>query len=365
MGIPLIQQVRIGAYLVKQHLLRREKYPLVLMLEPLLQCNLACSGCGKIAHPPQVLKQRMTVADALRAVEDCGAPVVSIAGGEPLIHQEMPEMVRAIMARRRFVYLCTNAMLLHKKIDDYEPSPYFTFSVHLDGNRERHDASVRHVGAYDRTVANIRMAVERGFRVTINCTLFAGENPDEVAEFFDDVMSLGVEGITISPGFSYERAPGQDRFLSRQVSKELFRGIFRHWKARGRSWTFNQSSLFLDFLAGNRDYRCTAWSNPTYNIFGWQRPCYLLDDGGFVPTFQELMEATPWERFGTGRNPKCDNCMAHCGYEGTAVGDTFRRPLEALRVARRGPTTEGPMVPDPPVEYVERPPTRLPVRMAG
>jgi len=365
MGIPLVQQARIGAYLVTQHLLRRERYPLVLMLEPLLQCNLACSGCGKIAHPPQVLKQRMGLEAALRAVDECGAPVVSIAGGEPLIHQEMPEMVRAIMARKKFVYLCTNAMLLHKKIDDYEPSPYFTFSIHLDGRRERHDASVRHVGAYDRTVANIRTAVERGFRVTINCTLFAGEDPDEVAEFFDEVMAMGVEGITISPGFSYDRAPGQDRFLSRRTSRELFRGIFRHWKERNRSWAFNQSSLFLDFLAGNQDYRCTAWSNPTYNIFGWQRPCYLLDDGGYVPTYRELMETTDWERYGTGKNPRCDNCMAHCGYEGTAVGDTFRHPLAALRVSRRGPATEGPMVPDPPIEYTERPPTRLPVRMAG
>ncbi len=365
MGIPLVQQARVGAYLVKQHLLRRERYPLVLMLEPLLQCNLACAGCGKIAHPPQVLKQRMTVETALRAVDECGAPVVSIAGGEPLIHQEMPEMVRAILQRKRFVYLCTNAMLLHKKIDDYEPNPSFTFSIHLDGNRERHDASVRHVGAHDRTVANIRLAVERGFRVTINTTLYAGEDPDEVAEFFDEVMSLGVEGITLSPGFSYERAPGQGRFLSRRASKELFRGIFRHWKARGLSWTFNQSSLFLDFLAGNRDYRCTAWSNPTYSIFGWQRPCYLLDDGGYVPTFAELMETTPWDAYGTGRNPRCDNCMAHCGYEGTAVRDTFRRPLEALAVARRGPDTERPMVPEPAVEYTERPPTRLPVRLAG
>ncbi len=365
MGIPLIQQARIGAYLVKQHLTRREKYPLVLMLEPLLQCNLACAGCGKIAHPPQVLKRRMSVGDAVAAVEECGAPVVSIAGGEPLIHQEMPEMVRAIVARKRFVYLCTNALLLHKKIDDYEPSVYFTFSIHLDGLGERHDQSVRHPGAYDRVVKNIRLALDRGFRVTINTTLFVGEDPDEVAEFFDEVMAMGVEGITISPGFSYERAPGQDRFLSRRASKELFRGIFRHWKERGRSWAFNQSSLFLDFLAGNQDYRCTAWSNPTYNIFGWQRPCYLLDDGGYVRTFDELMDSTPWGQWGTGRNPKCDNCMAHCGYEGTAVNDTFRHPLTALKVALRGPDTEGPMVPDPPVEYVDRPPTRLPIRQAS
>ena len=365
MGVPLIQQLRVGSYLIKQKLLRRRRYPLVLMLEPLFQCNLACAGCGKIAHPDDILKRRLTVADALQAVDECGAPVVSIPGGEPLIHDEMPEIVAGIIERKVFVYLCTNALLLGRKIDDYRPSPYFTWSIHLDGNRERHDASVCQEGVYDRAVAAIRLALDRGFRVTINCTLFTGEDPDEVAAFFDEVMAMGVEGITISPGYSYSLAPQQDVFMGRRESKELFRDIFRRGRENGRRWRFNQSSLFLDFLAGNRDYRCTPWSNPTYNVFGWQRPCYLLVEEGYASSFAELMEDTEWERYGTGRNPKCDNCMAHCGYEGTAVDDTFRHPLAALQVARRGPATEVPMVPDPPIEYVDRGDRELPVKQAG
>jgi len=365
MGVPLVQQLRVGSYLVKQKLLRRRRYPLVLMLEPLFQCNLACSGCGKIAHPDDILKRRLTVSDALRAVDECGAPLVSIPGGEPLIHDEMPEIVAGIIERKIFVYLCTNALLLGRKIDDYRPSPYFTWSIHLDGNRERHDASVCQEGVYDRAVAAIRLALNRGFRVTINCTLFTGEDPDEVADFFDEVMAMGVEGITISPGYSYGLAPQQDVFMGRRESKELFRDIFRRGRENGRRWRFNQSSLFLDFLAGNQDYRCTPWSNPTYNFFGWQRPCYLLVEEGYASSFAELMEGTEWERYGTGRNPKCDNCMAHCGYEGTAVDDTLRHPLAALRVARHGPSTETPMVPDPPIQYLDRGDRELPVRQAG
>lgn len=367
MGVPLIQQYRVGSYLLKQRLKGRQRYPLVLMLEPLFQCNLACAGCGKIDHPQEILKRRISVDEALIAVDECGAPVVSIPGGEPLLHDEMPDIVRGIIARKKFVYLCTNALLLPKKIDDYEPSPYFTFSIHLDGNRERHDASVCREGVYDRAIKAIEMARDRGFRVTINCTLFVGEDPDEVAEFFDDVMDLGVEGITISPGYSYSRAPRQDVFLNRRESKTLFRDIFRLGKGRAKRWTFNQSSLFLDFLAGNQSYQCTPWSNPTYNVFGWQKPCYLLVDEGYAQSFSELMEETPWDHYGTGRNPKCDNCMAHCGFEGTAVDDTVSHPLKALRVAVFGPDTEKPMVPDPPIRYLddEREAKKLPVIKAG
>ena len=367
MGIPLIQQLRVGGYLLKQRLMRRERYPLVLMLEPLFQCNLACAGCGKIDHPEEILKKRIGLDDALRAVDECGAPVVSIPGGEPLIHSEMPEIVRGIVARKKFVYLCTNALLVSRKIDDYEPSPYLTFSIHLDGNRERHDQSVCQEGVYDRAVAAIKLALDRGFRVTINCTLFNGEDPAEVADFFDDVMEMGIEGITISPGYSYSRAPRQDVFMNRRESKELFREIFRRGATRKETWRFNQSSLFLDFLAGNQGYQCTPWSNPTYNIFGWQKPCYLLVDEGYAETFQQLMEETPWNHYGAGRNPKCDNCMAHCGYEGTAVADTVAHPIKALKVALRGPDTDKPMVPDPPLQYLDdhREKNTLPVKQAG
>ena len=351
MGIPLVQIYRVGRYIAARKLRGEKRYPLVLMLEPLFQCNLACSGCGKIDHPKEILQKRLSVEEALGAVDECGAPIVSIPGGEPLIHKEMPQIVAAIVARRKFVYLCTNAILLARHIDDYRPSPYLTFSIHLDGNRERHDESVCQEGVFDKAVAAIELSRSRGFRVTINCTLFNGADPDEVAEFFDTAMRLGIEGITVSPGYSYAHAPRQDVFLGRSASKRLFREIFRRGRARARGerWSLNHSGLFLDFLAGNQPYQCTPWSNPTYNIFGWQRPCYLLTDEGHAPSFRSLMDETDWERYGVGRNPRCDNCMAHCGFEGTAVDDAFAHPLKALKVALRGPRLTGPMAPDLPV----------------
>jgi hopanoid biosynthesis associated radical SAM protein HpnH len=360
LGVPLIQAYKVARYIAGRKLRGVKRYPLVLMLEPLFQCNLACAGCGKIDHPKEILQKRVSVEDALRAVDECGAPMVSIPGGEPLIHKEMPQIVAGIVARRKFVYLCTNAILLAKHIDEYEPSPYLTFSIHLDGNRERHDESVCQEGVFDKAVAGIRLARSKGFRVTINCTLFSGENPDEVAAFFDEAMALGIEGITVSPGYSYHHAPRQDVFLGRSASKRLFRetvkrgrkGATRNGRSRTR-WTFNQSSLFLDFLAGNQSYQCTPWSNPTYNIFGWQKPCYLLTDEGHAPTFKALMEETDWERYGVGRNPACDNCMAHCGFEGTAVDDTFAHPLKGLVAAWFGPRLSGPMAPDLPILYTE------------
>ncbi len=352
MGIPLIQQFKVASYIAGRKLRRDRHYPLVLMLEPLFQCNLACAGCGKIDYPKEILQKRVSLEDALKAVDECGAPMVSIPGGEPLIHKEMPQIVAGIVARKKFVYLCTNAILLSKHIDEYQPSKYLTFSVHLDGNKERHDESVCLEGVYEKAVAAIRLARSKGFRVTINCTLFSGENPDEVAEFFDTSMKLGIEGITVSPGFSYEHAPRQDVFLGRSASKRLFREVFKRQKqvhkADGtpRSWTFNHSSLFLDFLAGNQSYACTPWSNPTYNVFGWQRPCYLLSDEGYAPTYKSLIEDTEWEKYGIGNNAKCNNCMAHCGFEGTAVNDAFRHPLKALLTSLRGPKVSGPMAPD-------------------
>ncbi|HET7586576.1 MAG TPA: adenosyl-hopene transferase HpnH [Gammaproteobacteria bacterium] len=354
MGIPLVQQYRVARYLMTQKLKGVKRYPLTLMLEPLFQCNLACPGCGKIDYESDILKQRMSVEDALRAVDECGAPMVSIPGGEPLIHKEIVEIVEGITARKKFVYLCTNAILLKQKLHLFKPSPYLTFSVHLDGDRERHDQSVDREGIFDKATEAIAAALEKGFRVTINCTLFDGEDPKRVADFFDYVTELGIEGIMISPGYSYQHAPKQDAFLPRSKSKELFRDIFKHGKDRGVKWPFNQSGLFLDFLAGNQSYNCTPWSMPCYNIFGWQKPCYLLVDEGYVPTFKQLMEETDWDKYGFGRNPKCDNCMAHCGYEGTAVDDTFAHPIKALMASLRGPRTEGPMAPELPILYGNR-----------
>ena len=355
MSVPLVQKYRVARYIIGRKLRGVTRYPLVLMLEPLFQCNLACAGCGKIDYPDEILRKRMSVDDAVSAVTQSGVPIVSIAGGEPLVHKEMPEMVEAIIGMKKFVYLCTNAILLPKKIDQYRPSPYLTFSIHLDGNRERHDTSVCQDGVYDKAVKAIRLARERGFRVTINYTLFQGEEAEEVAEFLDTVTDLDVEGVTMSPGFSYDHAPNQEVFLSRQRSKRLFRELFALGKRGKKKWPFNHSSLYLDFLAGNQRYQCTPWSNPTYNTFGWQRPCYLLVDEGYASSFDELMQQTTWENYGFGLNEKCQNCMAHCGYEGTAVDDTFAHPLKAARVALFGPKTTGPMVPELPVMYAGQP----------
>ncbi|SCZ86875.1 adenosyl-hopene transferase HpnH [Nitrosomonas mobilis] len=347
MSVPFLQQYRVGSYLLKQKLLGNKRYPLVLMLEPLFQCNLACAGCGKIDYPDETLRRRLSTKECLDAVDECGAPIVSIAGGEPLIHKEMPQIVEGIIKRKKFVYLCTNALLLEDRMDDYQPSSYLTFSIHLDGNKEHHDKSVCRDGVYDKVIPVIKQAVARGFRVTVNCTLFQNETAEEVAEFFDTASGLGIEGINVSPGFSYEHAPRQDVFLQRSVSKRLFRDIFRLGKKRKTPWKFNHSSLYLDFLAGNQNYQCTAWGNPTRNLFGWQRPCYLLVDEGYAKSFRELIEETDWDQYGVGNNPKCANCMAHCGFEPTAINDTFSHPIKALRVSMRGPLTDGPMAPDP------------------
>jgi hopanoid biosynthesis associated radical SAM protein HpnH len=351
MGVPLRQQLTVASYLMKQKLKGVKKYPLVLMLEPLFRCNLACAGCGKIDYPDEILDKRLSFDECMQAVDECGAPMVSIPGGEPLIHKEMPQIIAGIIARKKYVYLCTNALLLKKRIDDYTPSPYLTFSIHLDGMQERHDTSVCQDGVFDRAVEAIKLALAKGFRVTVNCTLFQGEKDHEVAEFLDYCMELGVEGVTIAPGFSYEHAPQQDVFIKGTDVKELFRGIFRIGK--NRNWKLNHSSLYLDFLAGNQSYDCTPWGNPTRNVFGWQKPCYLLSDEGYAASFKELIDTTAWEKYGTVNNPKCASCMAHCGYEATAVEDMLKHPLKGLLTAIRGPKTEGDMVPEPVPQYVQ------------
>lgn len=349
MGVPLRQQLTVAKYLLKQKLTGNKKYPLVLMLEPLFRCNLACAGCGKIDYPDEILNRRLSVEECLAAVDECGAPIVSIAGGEPLLHKELPQVVAGMIQRGKYVYLCTNALLLKKRIDDYTPSPFLTFSIHLDGNEERHDASVCQQGVFERAVDAIKLAKSRGFRVTINCTLFQNEGAPEIAAFLDYCNELGVEGATIAPGFSYEHAPQQDIFIKMRDSKQLFRDVFK--LGRGRKWQLNHSSLYLDFLAGNQSYNCTPWGNPTRNVFGWQKPCYLLVDEGYAPSFKALMEETPWDKYGNSKNPKCANCMAHCGYEATAVEDAMRNPLKAAWVSLMGPRTSGPMAEEPVPEY--------------
>jgi hopanoid biosynthesis associated radical SAM protein HpnH len=348
LGIPLLQKLHVGSYLIRQNLSGRKRYPLVLMLEPLFRCNLACAGCGKIDYPDEILNQRISVEDALQAVDECGAPVVSIAGGEPLLHKELPTIVKGIIARKKFVYLCTNALLMEKRMKDYEPSPYFVWSVHLDGDKEDHDKSVCQAGTYDRAVSAIKAAKARGFRCNINCTLFNNADPERMAKFFDEVMAMGVDGITVSPGYAYERAPDQQHFLNRQTTKQLFRDIFKRGNG-GKRWSFSQSGLFLDFLAGNQTYHCTPWGNPTRTVFGWQKPCYLVGEG-YAKTFKELMETTDWDSYGVGNYEKCADCMVHSGFEATAVQDTFKHPIKALVSTMKGIKTEGDMAPEIPLD---------------
>jgi hopanoid biosynthesis associated radical SAM protein HpnH len=344
MAIPMLQKTLVGAYILRKHLAGQKRYPLALMLEPLFRCNLACSGCGKIDYPDDILNLRLSREECLGAVDECGAPVVSIAGGEPLLHKDMPAIVEGIVARRRFVYLCTNALMMEKKLEQYRPSPFLIWSVHLDGDEQMHDRSVCQAGVYQRAVAAIRRAKAAGFRVNINCTLFNDAAPERVAAFFDTVKELGVDGITVSPGYAYERAPEQDHFLTRSKTKQLFRDIFARGDG-GRKWAFSQSSLFLDFLAGNQTYHCTPWGNPARTVFGWQRPCYLLGEG-YAASFRELMDETDWDAYGTGRYEKCADCMVHSGYEASAVVDTIAHPLAAARVALAGVRTSGPMAPE-------------------
>jgi hopanoid biosynthesis associated radical SAM protein HpnH len=346
MEIPFHREMRIGAYILKQKLAGRKRYPLVLMLEPLFRCNLACTGCGKIDYPDAILNRRLSVQECLDAADECGAPMVAIPGGEPLIHKEIGEIVKGLVARKKYVSLCTNALLLEKKLHLFEPSPFLFFSVHLDGIKEHHDKSVCMEGGFERAVSAIKAAQAKGFTVNVNATIFDGHPAKDIAAFLDLTQELGV-GVTISPGYAYERAPDQDHFLNRRKTKELFRQVFAYGK--GKRWNFIHSGLFLDFLAGNQTFHCTPWGMPTRNIFGWQKPCYLLGEG-YTKTFTELMETTDWDSYGTGAYEKCANCMAHCGYEATAAEAMFKSPLKAIRVALSGPRTDGPMAPEIPLD---------------
>ena len=342
MAVSLRQTVAVGGYALKQRLAGRKRYPLVLMLEPLFRCNLACFGCGKIDYPDAILNKRLSVQECLDAVDECGAPMVAIPGGEPLIHKEIGEIVKGIVARKKFVSLCTNALLLEKKLHLFEPSPYLFFSVHLDGLKAHHDKSVCLEGVFDKAISAITAAKAKGFAVNVNCTIFDGHPAEDIAKFLDLTQELGV-GVSISPGYAYERAPDQQHFLARRKTKELFRKVFALGK--GKKWNLTHSGMFLDFLAGNQEFHCTPWGMPTRNVFGWQKPCYLLGEG-YTKTFKELMETTEWDAYGTGRYEKCANCMAHCGYEPTAAEASLKHPLKALALALGGVRTEGPMAPE-------------------
>jgi hopanoid biosynthesis associated radical SAM protein HpnH len=320
MAVPISQMWAVAKYVVKKKTSGQKRYPLVVMLEPLFRCSLACAGCGKVQYPPHILKKQLTPEECFRAVEEAGTPMVAIPGGEPLLHPQIVEIVNGLVARRKYVYLCTNALDLKRRLPEFTPSKYFSFSVHVDGLREHHDFAVCREGVYDIAIEAIREALQRGFRVTTNTTLFDGTDPNQVRAFFDEMMQVGVESMMLSPGYSYDKAPDQQHFLGRAKTRRLFRAILSNRKS---NWRFNANPLFLEFLMGKREFRCTPWGMPTYNIFGWQKPCYLLQDG-YATTFKELMETTEWENYGTeSGNPRCANCMVHSGYEASAVDYTF------------------------------------------
>ncbi|MEO1773524.1 MAG: adenosyl-hopene transferase HpnH [Pseudomonadota bacterium] len=343
MSVPLRQQLRVASYIIGQKLKGNKRYPLVLMLEPLFKCNLACPGCGKIDYPDLILNRRLSAEECWQAAEECGAPMVAIPGGEPLIHKEIGEIVRGLVERKKYVSLCTNALLLEKKLHLFEPSPYLFFSVHLDGLKEHHDKAVDQRGVFERAVKAIKAAQDKGFKVNVNATIFEGYPADELADYLDYCTEMGV-GISISPGFAYERAPDQAHFLNRKRTKEFFREVFRIGESRGtaKKWSLSHSPIFLDFLLGNQEMTCTPWGMPTRNVFGWQKPCYLLGEG-YAKTYNELLETTEWEKYGTGNYEKCHDCMAHCGYEPTAANVAFANPLKMLKLAVSGLKTSGPM----------------------
>ena len=331
MGIPLRQSITVGTYLFRNKLARRAKFPLIVEVEPLFACNLACNGCGKIQHPTEILRQRLTVEQVVDAIEESRAPMVSIAGGEPLLHPDIDKIVEALLARKKYVYLCTNALLLERKLDKFKPHPRFSWVVHIDGLRERHDESVSREGTFDRAVAAIKEAKARGFTVNTNTTFFNTDSPSTVREVLDYLNDdLGVDQMMISPGYAYEKAPDQVNFLSTRSSTELFKEAFAD--GRRKRWRLNHSPLFLDFLEGKVDFECTPWGIPSYSVFGWQRPCYLMADG-YAETYQELLDTTDWSAYGRGKDPRCANCMAHCGYEPTAVLATTTSLRQSIRAA--------------------------------
>lgn len=330
MSVPLKQSFKLAGYLARQRIKGVKRFPLVVELEPLFACNLACAGCGKIQYPANILKQRMPLKQAVAAVEECGAPVVSIAGGEPLIHPEVHLIAKALVKRKKFVYLCTNALLMHKKLDLFEPSPYFAWAVHIDGLRERHDESVCEEGVFDKAVDAIKEAKAQGFRVTTNSTFFSSDTPKSIRDVLDFLNDdLKVDGMMISPAYAYWKAPDQEHFLGVEETRQVFKNVFNG--GTRKKWRLNHSPLYLDFLEGKVDYECTPWGIPSYSVFGWQRPCYLQADG-YCQTYRELLETTDWSKYGRhSGNVQCRNCMAHCGYEPTAVMATTHSLKESLR----------------------------------
>ncbi len=329
MPIPMRQNLRIGAHLLRNKLQKKQYYPFIVEIEPLFACNLSCPGCGKIQHPTEILRKRLSVEDIVGAVEESGTPMVSIAGGEPLLHPDIDKIVTELVKRKVYVYLCTNAVLLRRRLERFTPSHFFSWVVHVDGLGERHDAAVDRVGVFDEVVQAVREAKSRGFRVTTNSTFFNTDSPKTVRDVLDFLNDdLKVDAMMISPAFAYEKAPDQEHFMGVEQTRRLFAEAFG--ERRRRRWRLNHSPLFLDFLEGKVDFGCTAWGIPSYSVLGWQRPCYLMADG-YATSYRELVESTDWSKYGRGKDPRCDNCMAHCGYEPTAVIASMASLRQSLR----------------------------------
>ena len=331
MARPLELAARLAWYILKKKVTSRKRFPLVTMLEPLEKCNLACVGCGRIREYEPVIETMLTVDQCIAAVEESGAPIVSIAGGEPTLHPQIAEIVHRITDTKKFVYLCTNALLMERVMKNIPPSKYFCFVVHLDGMEEAHDKSVYRKGVFKVAVKGIESALEKGYRVTTNTTVFNGCDEDDLIEMFTMVTKMGVEGSMVSPGYQYDMVPDQQLFISRQKAREIFKNVLDP----KRKIRFYNNPLYLEFLRGNREYQCTAWANPTYTVMGWREPCYLLGDR-HTQNVNDLYSDELWENYGVGKDPRCANCMMHCGFESASVFGALKSPRDAIKMIREG-----------------------------
>ena len=335
---PLELSLRLGLYILKNRLRGRKRFPLVTMLEPLEMCNLACVGCGRIREYKPVIDHMMPVDVALEAVRQSGAPIVSIAGGEPTIHPEIDQIINRLVEQKYFVYCCTNALLLERMLPKIPPSKYFCWVVHLDGMEEKHDESVVRPGVFQKAVHGINLVLDQGYRVCTNTTVFRGSDVEDLWEMFRLVGDMGVEGSMISPGYDFEDAPDQELFLTRKESQALFQKLLEPEKTKGMR--FYNNPLYLNFLQGRREYQCTAWSNPTYTVMGWRKPCYPLADD-HVEDVNELYKDEVWDRYGVGKDPRCANCMMHCGFESATIFQAISTPKDWATLIKSGAVHKG------------------------
>ena len=335
---PIELSLRLAVYLLKKRLTGRKRFPLVTMLEPLEMCNLACVGCGRIREYQPVIDRMMPVDVALNAVKESGAPIVSIAGGEPTIHPKIDEIINRLIEDKYFVYCCTNGLLLDKMLTKIPPSKYLCWVVHMDGMEEMHDESVARKGVFKKAVQVMELALSQGYRVCTNTTIFKNSDVEDLWEMFRLVKDIGVEGSMISPGYDFEDAPIQDMFLNRQESRNIFKKLLDPTKTQGMK--FYNNPLYLNFLQGKREYQCTAWSNPTYTVLGWRKPCYPLADE-HVQDVDELYEADLWQKYGVGNDPRCANCMMHCGFESATIFKAISTPKDWATLIKSGAARKG------------------------